>query len=131
MALKRKTLRVYLTPPTPEAEPLEHVVTITLADQLRGEFEAKKQGIPLDAPINLTTVFAWCAMTRLGLYTGQYQEFINGGCLDYHNEDTETDAVDPTQLAALDGLPLSSPAPTPAPAPPGGSTLHNSPTVTS
>jgi hypothetical protein len=39
-------------------------VTVTWADQLRGELEAAKQGIKPGLGLHLTTVWCWCVMVR-------------------------------------------------------------------
>lgn len=79
MPLQRPKYRVYLNPPADaeSAEPIEHEVEITHGDNLRGELEANKHGLPSvkDAPMNHTTVWLWCALVRLGLYAHDYRQF--------------------------------------------------------
>lgn len=69
--MKRSTYTVWcreLNPDgTPTGDEISHVVELEWADQLRGELEGGKYGIDTDAPLNLTTVWVWCAMVRNGL----------------------------------------------------------------
>lgn len=129
--LRRRQYNVYVLErdaDDPEGSGVEvhHLVEVRAQDQLRGELEAGKQRLPnaQDAPINNVSVWVWCAMVRLGLYVGPYQEFRNRDLVDFQGvkkEDGEPagDAVDPTAARSLYGSP--SPEPSVA-APPGGST---------
>jgi hypothetical protein len=81
----------------------EVTTEITHGDMLRGEFEANKQGLPAvkEAPMNHTTVWLWCALTRLGEYGEDYRTFkaeLLGieSVKDASGEATGTD-VDPTR----------------------------------
>ena len=102
MPLKRLIYDVYL------ADGAEHRVEVTHGDQLRGELEGRKQGLPplQDAPMNATTVWVWCAMARLGLYSADYRQFSRVDLLgfdqarDEHGEPVAGD-VDPTPPAHL------------------------------
>lgn len=110
MALKKKIITAYM------ADGSEHTVTLTLADQLRGELEARKNGILLDLPMHMGTVWVWCALTRLHLYEDPFQQFLNVDCLDWDDGTGDEEDVDPTQPAAPAGS--SSPSPSPSPEPP-------------
>ena len=103
MSLDRPRYRVFYKQPTDDetAEPREAEVTITYADQLRGELEAGKQSLPQITGAtaqNHTTVWVWCALTRLGLYAGDCRAFRLSDCLDVQG--LEAEAVDPTPPAA-------------------------------
>lgn len=99
MALKRQKMRVFLATEPENTGHVEHVVELTFADQLRGELEAKKNGIPDSAALHVTAVWCWCALTRTGLYDQPFQQFLNVDCLDIERED-DGENVDPTQPAA-------------------------------
>lgn len=105
MPLVRPKYRVYLNPteehPDPPVDGQE--VEVTHGDQLRGELEAGKQGLPAikDAPMNHTTVWLWCAMVRLGLYRGDFRQFkltdLAGlEAVRDENGEPELEPVDPT-----------------------------------
>lgn len=63
----------------PSAPPLKTVelVTVTYADQLRGELEGRKLGLGsmADAPMHYATVWVWAALVRTGRYTGKFGDF--------------------------------------------------------
>ena len=120
--MKRPTYTVWCTDPTSEdgSDEVSHVVEIEWADQLRGEFEAGKYNVDTDAPMNLTNVWIWCAMTRLGLTTSRYPEWKAREIVGLEKvKDPETG----TPVEDVDGLPTvgrsesvsGSPSPTPAP----------------
>ena len=103
MPLIRPRYRVYLNPTDEHPEGRELEVEVTHGDQLRGELEAGKQGLPpiKDAPMNHTTVWAWCALTRLGEYRAEFRQFKLvdlAGLEPVRDEDDEHVAppVDPT-----------------------------------
>jgi len=68
-----------VTDPTADQlpDPITEEIEVTHGDQLRGELEAGKHGLPSmkDAPLNHTTVWVWCALTRLGKYRAPYALF--------------------------------------------------------
>jgi hypothetical protein len=72
-------------------------VTITWADQLRGELEAAKQGINAKLGLHITTVWCWCAMVREHGYAATFPEFRTA--LAGIEKSGDDDPVDPTQLA--------------------------------
>lgn len=106
MALHRPRYRVHLNNPEDVTTPLEHELEVTYGDQLRGELEASKLGLPSikDAPQNNVAVWVWCALVRLGLYKGQSQQFRTADLLDLEPLDKpgEVPTVDPTPPAASD-----------------------------
>lgn len=53
-------------------------VEVTPADHFRAELEAGKWRIPgvTEAPETTTALWAFCAMRRLGLFTGEWPEFV-------------------------------------------------------
>lgn len=75
---------------------IPHVVEIEWSDQLRGELEAGKYGVDTDAPMNLTTVWLWCAMTRTGLVKSRYPEWKSGELVGLEKVPTELPDVPPT-----------------------------------
>lgn len=106
-------------------------VTIIHGDRLRGEHEAHKAGLPPVNKIdhfaqNFTTVYIWCALVRLGLYSENYQTFKNrdllevAAAVDEHGKPLQ-ESVDPTRPDTPSGTPSSSPASS-AEAPATGST---------
>jgi len=102
MPLKRTTFEVYMTPvDDPSGEPVEYVVPVILADQLRGELEGKKYGLGTETPLHLSALWAWAAMCREGHYAGGFHDFQKA-CIDYNKvgDDADADDVDPTRLAA-------------------------------
>lgn len=94
MGIKRTTLTVLMAD-QPE-EPI--AVPVILGDQLRAELEGRKMGVDLKMGIHTTALWAWAAMTRLGLYEGKFREF-GEACLTAQNADEDEPApdVDPTQ----------------------------------
>jgi len=109
MSLTRTSYDVYLT--GPDGAEIEHRVEITHADHLRGELEANKQRLPAvkDAPMNHTTVWVWCALTRAGVYGSDYRTFADAviGLEPVRdlNGEPEAVAVDPTQPGPGTGSP--------------------------
>ena len=83
MTIRRKVYDVHLNPPTydPAVDPFDttgittHRVVVTHGDQLRGELEAGKRGLTLDAGQNVTSLILWLALKRTGVYTGRYEQF--------------------------------------------------------
>lgn len=104
MPLTRRVFAVFVleSPDEGEAETItEHRLEISFADQLRGELEAPRHGITTEQPMHLATVWAWCAMTRLGLYTKPYQEFKTRDLVDLDRlEDAEVDPTQPGRTAS-------------------------------
>lgn len=80
----------------------EHEVTITWGDQCRGELEQPRQGITNTMGANLSTLWAWCALVRMGVYSAKFKQFQLDECtgIDDHTEDgTEAPELDPTAPA--------------------------------
>jgi hypothetical protein len=110
MSLTRQPYDVYLR--NPDDVETRHRVEITHADHLRGELEANKQRLPAvkDAPMNHTTVWLWCAMTREGLYGSDYRTFADRDLIGLEpvrdvNGDPEEIPVDPTRPGPVTGSP--------------------------
>lgn len=105
-----------------EGDPVDHRIEITPGDQLRAEYEAKKNmlGPMSDAPMNHTTVWWWCALTRLGLYSDDYQTFRNRDLYAMGGEVDPDPTPDPTGLSGSSEPDSSSPLTSPEP--PTGST---------
>lgn len=115
MAIKRPTYDIAVLT-NGEGEPVEHHVEITPGDQLRAEFEANKNmlGPMRDAPMNHTTVWMWCALTRLGLYAEPYQTFRNRDLYAMQGNDDDDVTPDPTGLSGSSEPDSSSPPTSPA-----------------
>lgn len=81
-------------------EVVEEVVEILNGDQLRAELEAGKLNLPsMDkAPMNYTTLWVWCALTRTKKYAKTSANFLRTDCLGLDAEGDPED-VDPTQPA--------------------------------
>lgn len=75
--LTRPSYEVWITPVELGTDP-DHVIEVTTGDQMRGELEAAKMGLPKlqDAPLNATAVWIWCAMARLGLTELRCPQFL-------------------------------------------------------
>lgn len=60
---------------------VEHIVVVLHRDRLRAESMAKGLGLSADTMNEQLNkwmgLWAWCALTRLGLYKGKYQTFEN------------------------------------------------------
>lgn len=102
-------------------------VEVRGADQLRGELEASKAGLPdaRKAPVNQVSAWVWCALVRAHGYGESYQTFRNRDLVDFVNlkeaEEEGLIAADPTQPA--DTSTSASPSlATSAEGPPTGST---------
>lgn len=51
-----------------------HRVTVTHADELRGELEGSKRSLhPKRQPMAITSLWIWCAMVRAGLTTDRWE----------------------------------------------------------
>lgn len=79
-----------------------HVVEVLMADQLRAELEAPRNGIPVDvslAPVHTTALWVWSALLRTGqLEAGtKFQEFRPRLLLVKRVEAAPDVKVDPTQ----------------------------------
>jgi hypothetical protein len=103
MALKQRSIAVLMSDPAdPGAEPVEHVVALILADQLRAEGLVKQRGMNSDYPMAHGAAAAWSAMARQKLTTLTLEQF-NLACLNMGNPDAEPEdgtPVDPTDQAA-------------------------------
>jgi len=76
--MKRLTYSVWTRTDVDAPDEQETRVEIEWADQLRGELEAGKYGIDMSASLNMTTVWVWCAMTRLKLTSLGYPAWKAG-----------------------------------------------------
>lgn len=108
MALKRLKYLVVLDVPATDDHPageIEHEIEVRHADQLRGELEAAKQGLPgaKEAPLNNVTVWVWCAMVRLGLYGQAYKQFQHVDLVGFEQVKDSQEDVDPTQPGPSSG----------------------------
>lgn len=119
MPLKRKVYDVHLNPDGYDpatADPFDvsdittHRVVVTHADQMRGELEAGKRGIPDSAGQNLTSVILWCALTRTGVYAGKYDQFRNADCagMEYVDPDESGEPAEVPPTAEPSGSASSS-----------------------
>lgn len=101
-----------------------HRVTVTHADQLKGELEAAKRGIDSRLGTTITSVILWSALVRLGLYDRKYESFRDADCADLQSvtppgEAPEGVPVPPTEEPSGS----ASPSPTTSPdSSPTGST---------
>lgn len=76
-----------------------HEITLIMPDQLRGELEAARQGIPdkEKAPMNNMAVWIWCAAKRLRLTEADCRTFRSDVLIGLEPiDETEADTVDPT-----------------------------------
>lgn len=80
------------------ADGSEHHVHVRWADQLLAEREAPRHGITNAQPLHVTTYWVWAALKREGLYTGEFQQFLNVDVLGI-TPDSEQAEVPPTQPA--------------------------------
>lgn len=78
-ALDRPRFHVWMgEDPEDPAPDYVGVVTITNADQLTAETQAKGLGIDAKAhPFRLTNLWLWCAMVRRGLTSDKFPVFTN------------------------------------------------------
>jgi hypothetical protein len=93
------TRRSYLVELEVDGESIEHTVELRHADQLRGELEANKHGLPAlnEAPLNHTTVWIWCALVRSGYYAGDFRQFKLVDLVGFEAIKESAVDVDPTQ----------------------------------
>lgn len=111
-------------------------ITLSHADELRGELEAHKRSIPT-LPHALTSLMLWAACVREGRFAGDYAAWKNGGLIEFRkvraDELTPVEqegieaAVGPTAEAVPSGP--ASPSPTTSPVPPTGSPAYPSTTA--
>lgn len=120
--MKKNVMVVLMQPDDPEAEPVEEVVTVLLADQMRGELELKRRSnvTAQEAGVNFVAAMSWAALAREGRITCKFEQFGLRVYEIVRQDEAEAGDVDPTQLAASTGSASLSPSPTPAPAPNGG-----------
>ncbi len=97
-------------------------LVLSHGDELRAELEANKRALPITLQLTLTSLMLWAACKRLGHFPGTYDEFRNGGLVEYRRvpQSEQEAAVDPTHEAAPSGP--ASPSPATSQAPPTGST---------
>lgn len=106
-------------------------VVLSHADELRAELEGSKRALP-QLPLVMTSLMLWAACARLGWFTGPYDEFRNGGLVEYrkvpaHELDVAGgEDVDPTPEAVPSGP--ASPSPLTSPEPSTGSPAYPSTT---
>jgi hypothetical protein len=100
-----------------DGQVIEHRgIVLAHGDELRAELEGSKRAIPQLLPHTFTSLMLWAGCVRLGHYEGSYDEWRNGGLVEYRRvPQTELDAqtVDPTP-AEPSGSASSSPATSPA-----------------
>lgn len=80
--LSRMGVYLLTDPGDPECtETVEHIVVVRHADRLRAESLAKGLGLAsasiAEQVWKWQGLWAWCALTRLGLYKGKFQVFEN------------------------------------------------------
>lgn len=124
--MTRPTYEVWTRTAPGSDDETETLVEIEWADQLRGELEAGKYGIDTSAPMNLTTVWIWCAMTRLKLTSLGYPAWKAGelvGLAKRKDPETGETIADPEVPPTTErsGSVSDSLSPTPAPPSSGGS----------
>lgn len=82
--LKRLAYHVWIAPDGVDPDAADesdlecHHVVVNAGDQLRGELEANKQGLPKGgqgAPMHLTAIWLWATLVRTKRYAGNFQEF--------------------------------------------------------
>lgn len=82
--LKRPAFHAWLAPEgtdpatdVPDDQLAYHHVVIHHADQLRAELEMSKAGFsnPTKAPMHMSAMWLWAALTRTGRYPGTWQSF--------------------------------------------------------
>lgn len=93
MALEREKFLVYLQDEGGKVD--VHPVTIAHQDMTRGEIAHHLVGGQAGQGLNIATSWCWAALTRLGLYTGPYEQFRDMDCMGLEDDGKET--VDPTQ----------------------------------
>lgn len=117
--LKRPAYHVWIAPDgadpdtVPEDQLEVHHVVVHHADQLRGELEAAKQGLPKGGtatPMHLTALWLWANLIRTKRYEGTFREF-KVACVAYDpdkgrdephtDDDADTDDLDahPTEAS--------------------------------
>lgn len=91
-------------------------IVLTHGDELRAELEANKRALPITLQLTLTSLMLWAACVRLGHFPGGYDEFRNGGLVEYRRvpQSGQEAAVDPTHEAAPSGPASPSPHTSPA-----------------
>lgn len=102
--LSRMGVYLLVDPEDPACvDTVEHVVVVLHRDRLRAESMAKSLGLAAEQmgeQINKWTgLWAWCALTRLGLYQGKFPTFEN-----------ELAEVDPDIDKDGNGQPIAAPA---------------------
>lgn len=98
--MRRPSYTVHLT-----TQPDPIPVTVLHTDQLVAEMTAPRLGLPVmpdEAPLHMTTLYVWCALRRMGLNPGEWQEFKTQTLIGFEavrDPDTgeEGTALDPTQ----------------------------------
>lgn len=80
------------------ADGSEHHVTVRWADQLLAEREAPRHGITNALPLHTTTYWVWAALKREGLYSADFQQFMNVDLVGV-TPDSQRDQVPPTEPA--------------------------------
>lgn len=120
--MKKNVMVVLMQPDDPAAEPVEEIVTVLLADQMRGELELKRRSnvTAQEAGVNFVAAMSWAALAREGRIKCKFEEFGLRVYEIVRQDETEAGEVDPTQPAASTGSASPSPSPTPAAAPDGG-----------
>lgn len=111
-------------------------ITLTHADELRGELEAHKRAIPT-LPHALTSLMLWAACVREGHFAGDYTVWKAGGLVEFRKVSADElaaaglqedgSAVGPTDEAEPSGP--ASTSPTTSPEPPTGSPASPSTTA--
>lgn len=103
MALKRKQLVVGMfAHEALNGDEGEFTITLTMGDQLRAELEGKKRGIvATQSPLHLQALFAWAALVREGLWSGDFASFGTAcAYVDDPDRGDDGDDVDPTEQTA-------------------------------
>lgn len=115
MPLVRTYFNVFLDDPEAPEGYAEHRVEVRGADQLRAELEGKKIGVSLKDAMHQTYLWSWAALVREGVVDIPFMKFRDLVIkAESDDPDAEPVPVDPTQPAAIAGLPSASPSPTPA-----------------
>lgn len=99
--LSRPRFHLWRETDDPEAPAYLGVVTITNADQLLAETQAKGLGIrPKDSPFHLTALWVWAAAIRSLSVTDKFKPFTESyaweGIKEAADDQEDDDAEDPT-----------------------------------
>jgi hypothetical protein len=88
-------------------DPDEFTVRVLHVDQLMAERALQRSGLPLDAPMQLTSAWCWAACQRLGLYPKErpLAVWLHQDCagVDSAGDLADADDVDPSPRGRPNG----------------------------